>query len=130
MSEFERLLAAAQGVVGRIEFTHAGGDAGTVGAALLTDSDHIFTGICVDVPCSLGFCAEHAAVADMLKHGETHVHAMLAVNQQAVILPPCGRCRELISQIDRRNWGCRVYLSDGEAMTLDKLLPHSWLAVR
>ena len=39
--------------------------------ALETNNGNIFTGICIDIPCSLGFCAEQAAIAEMLKTGET-----------------------------------------------------------
>jgi len=35
------------------------------------------------------------------------------------IIPPCGRCRELMYQIDR-------ILSKDKFLTLDELLPHRW----
>ena len=45
----------------------------TVAAALVTADSNVFTGVCVDTACSLGFCAEHAAVAEMLKARQSHV---------------------------------------------------------
>ena len=53
--------------------------AGGVGAAALAENGKLFTGICIDARCSLGFCAEHAAIAEMLKHRLTHIVAIIAV---------------------------------------------------
>ena len=44
------------------------GEAGHVGCALETVGGVVFTGICIDVPCSIGICAEQAAIAEMLKN--------------------------------------------------------------
>ena len=49
------------------------GEAGHVACALETANGAVYTGICIDVPCSIGICAEQAAIADMLKHGETQI---------------------------------------------------------
>lgn len=51
----------------------------------------------------MGFCAEHAAVADMLKNGEYQIKAVVAVDSEGNAVPPCGRCRELISQLSKGN---------------------------
>src|SRR5262245_31765977 len=97
MIEFEagKLKAAAQSVVGEFA-SSVECSAGTVAAALLTRTGQIFTGICVDFRCSLGFCAEQAAIVDMLKHRISQVVAIVAVRTDGTILPPCGRCREMI----------------------------------
>ena len=34
-------------------------EAGSVGAAILTKSGKIYTGVNIDTACSMGFCAEH-----------------------------------------------------------------------
>lgn len=47
--------------------------AATVGAAIVTDRGNIYTGVCIDTPCSMGFCAEHAAAAAMVTAGENRV---------------------------------------------------------
>jgi cytidine deaminase len=65
----------------------------------------MFTGVCVDTACSLGFCAEHAAVAEMLKVRQSHVRMIVAVNKDGAVLAPCGRCRELLWQVDDRRLG-------------------------
>ncbi len=102
--------------------------AGTVGAAIRTADGHIYTGICVDLGCGLGFCAEVAAMADMLKHHETRIEAMVAASKQG-IMPPCGRCRETMVQIDRRNVDSRIILGEDREVSLRDLLPHHWLSI-
>jgi cytidine deaminase len=97
--------------------------AGTVAAALVTGAGNVYTGVCIDTACSLGFCAEHAAVAEMLKARESAVRIVVAVNSAGEILPPCGRCRELLWQLDRRNTTTWVVLAAGEGAMLAELLP-------
>lgn len=70
--------------------------AGTVGAVIVSTSGESYTGICLDFSCSLGFCAEHAAVAEMLKHQESEISRVVAVTHEGEVLPPCGRCREMM----------------------------------
>ena len=97
--------------------------AGGVASALLTASGTIHTGICIDTACSLGFCAEHAAIADMLKSRQTRIVAIVAVNADGEVMPPCGRCRELIRQVDPANWDTAVVVGKDEVATLADLLP-------
>ncbi|MCR4427692.1 MAG: hypothetical protein NUW23_16220 [Firmicutes bacterium] len=65
-----RLIEAARAVCGEFRL---GKDfsAGSVGAALLTVDGHIYTGICIDLACGLGFYAQAATIARMLDHRET-----------------------------------------------------------
>lgn len=51
----------------------------------------------------MGFCAEHSAVAEMLKNGESVIQAVVAVDNDGNAVPPCGRCRELMSQLSKQN---------------------------
>ena len=53
------------------------GKAGHVACALETAKGNIYTGICIDVPCSIGLCAEQSAIAEMLKHRETKIKKLL-----------------------------------------------------
>lgn len=102
--------------------------AGAVGAAILTAKGNIYTGICIDLACGLGFCAEASAVAEMLKHRETHIIKVVIVFDNGKLGgAPCGRCREMIAQVDARNLGCKVILNEGEEVTLRELLPLHWL---
>ena len=120
-----QLIEAARSVCGvfnlRNDFS-----AGSVGAALRTASGNIYTGICIDLACGLGFCAEVAAIAEMLKHRETQIELIVAVSRDT-ILPPCGRCRETIAQLDPRNLDCRVVIAPEQEVLLKELMPEHWL---
>lgn len=103
--------------------------AGSVGAAIVTDRGNIYTGVCIDTPCSMGFCAEHAAAAAMVTAGENRVMGVVAVHMDddgnTAIIPPCGRCREFLCQLHDDNHLAQVKLSD-RVLTLDELLPFRW----
>jgi cytidine deaminase len=98
--------------------------AASVAAALVTHGGRIYTGVCIDTACGLGFCAEHAPIAEMLKARESQVLTIVAVNSRAAIMSPCGRCRELLWQVDRQNARTRVLLEGGRTATLADLLPY------
>lgn len=121
-----RLIQAARDVQGLFPLSGGEYDAGRVGAALLTVSGNIYTGISIDLACGIGFCAEHAAAAEMLKAHETEVRAMVAVGFDGTIWPPCGRCRELIYQLDPKNAETQVILAPDRAVPLRDLLPEYW----
>ena len=100
--------------------------AGTVAAALVTDQGNVYKGVCIDVPCSMGFCAEHAAIAAMITAGESKIEKIVAVCDEG-ILAPCGRCREFMYQINHDNLKTQVRLAH-ETVLLEQLLPHIGLA--
>ena len=102
------------------------GHAGHVACALQTTNNNIYTGICIDLPGSIGLCAEQSAIAEMVKNGETSIERIIAVYADGSILPPCGRCREFIAQIDDRNIDTYIVLSNMEETTLKNLLPERW----
>jgi cytidine deaminase len=120
------LIREAQNVVGEFELIKPSLTAGAVGAALLTDAGNLYTGINLDLACGIGFCAEHSAVAEMLKARETVVRRIVAVDRDRIVAP-CGRCRELLVQLDRRNLECVVLLPEGASATLRELMPNAWL---
>ena len=98
--------------------------AGSVAAALLSASGRVFTGICIDTGSSLGFCAEHAAVAELLKARESQIRLIVAVTANGQVLAPCGRCRELLWQLDQRNAQADVVLGPEQVVPLAALLPY------
>ena len=71
-------------------------------AAVLKAVDgRIFQGVNIEVkrsaPCSI--CAEYAAIRAMVTGGATRMDTIVAVNgKKHAILPPCGNCRQLISE--------------------------------
>ena len=124
----QTLIAAARAVVNprRLSGTV---EVGGVGAALRTASGAIYTGVCIDAASGIGFCAEHGAVAAMITAGESRIMAIVAVDWDGSILPPCGRCRELVVQVDDGNAETRVILPGG-AKPMRALLPDHWLLDR
>ena len=81
----------------------------------------------MDLSCGIGFCAEHAAVAEMIKGRETEIDTIVAVCEDGV-LTPCGRCRELIVQVNPKNFAARVALPGGRVLPLRELLPDHWIS--
>ena len=97
--------------------------AGTVGSVIVSRSGRKYTGICLDFSSSLGFCAEHAAIAEMLKVHESEIALVVAVSQDGSVLPPCGRCREMMWQLNNVNVDALVILAPDRAVPLRELLP-------
>ena len=124
--ELDELLAAARGVQGVFELRKPDLKVAAVAAALRTASGAVHTGVCLDLACGVGFCAEHAAIAEMPKHREREIVAIVAVNAHGIVAP-CGRCRELILQLTPRNRGTVVALPGGRRSTVGELLPGYWL---
>ena len=89
----------------------------------MTVAGNLYTGICIDRDCSLGFCAEHSAIAEMLKARESDIRLIVAVDTDGTILVPCGRCRELIRQVSPRNTATEVIIGRDRVVRLSELLP-------
>ena len=74
----------------------------TVGAALRTKNNKIFCGVNIEIECSApcSICAEYAAIGTMVSEGENEIKTIVAVssNRQYSVLPPCGKCRQFISE--------------------------------
>jgi cytidine deaminase len=103
------------------------GEAGSVGCSLLSTSGNLYLGVCIDVGSGIGFCAEHAAIAAMVTAGETGIAKIVAVCSDETVLPPCGRCRELMYEINKGNLGwTEVILSENKTLKLKELLPYPY----
>lgn len=122
--EFKKLYEEANKLINRVELnkyiTYGG-----VASALLTDKGNIYTGIYIEAKCGIGFCAEHSAIADMIKHGETKIIKIVSA-KKGKIYPPCGRCRELIRMLNEENLETKVLLEDNNVVTIKELLPYPW----
>lgn len=125
----EELIAAAANTLN----PHYNGDRlfGNVAAALLTSGGNLHLGVCIDTGSGTGFCAEHSAIAAMITAGEYRIRRITAVwkddHGQLFVLPPCGRCREFIRQIDPANLESEIVLADDRMPRLKELLPeHGW----
>lgn len=99
---------------------------GEVGVALVTKDGSVYTGINIEFYCSLGHCAECSAISDMIKDNKTEI-AMIAAVDREKVLPPCGRCRELMMQVTKDGKNIKVILSDdGGYKLLGELIPNYW----
>jgi cytidine deaminase len=98
--------------------------AASVGAVVISESGKTYTGVCLDFECGIGFCAEHSAVAEMLKYHESKIAMVVAVNDRGEVLPPCGRCREMMWQLDAANKDALIVLDVDLALPLRELLPY------
>ena len=98
-------------------------DVGGVGCALITEKGNVYQGVCIDVSCGIGFCAEHGAIATMLMNGESKIAKIVAVWEEKII-PPCGRCREFMWQINPENAATEVLVEPNKTVTLKELLPY------
>jgi cytidine deaminase len=122
----DELIQKAQAVVNPRKIAH-GFTVGDVGCALLSDKGNLHVGVCIDAGGGIGFCAEHSAIASMVTHGEQSIRRIVAVLSDGKVLPPCGRCREFMRQIDVRNMDrTEVLLGRDRVVKLRDLMPHPW----
>ena len=128
-AETQQLIASAAAALR----PHQVGDRlfGNVAAVLTTEQGDRFSGVCIDTGGGTGFCAEAGAIAAMVTAGQYHIRSIVAVwrdeQDRLYVLPPCGRCREFIRQIDPTNLGTTVVLGAGRTALLQDLLPaHQW----
>lgn len=125
-SEIQELIEAARSLQGAFTLSRPDFSAASVSAALKTASGAVFTGVNIDLACGIGFCAEHAAIAKMLEQREVEIAAIVAINKRG-ILPPCGRCRELMAQLSPKNAETQIILAENRLVPLRQLLPEHWL---
>ncbi len=122
--EDKKLVNKAKSLVGAKDVR--GGAVKEVGCALITEKGKIFTGVSLNLACGIGFCAEHTAISQMITQtDETHIKTIVATNDESVI-PPCGRCRELMNILDAKNMDTEVIIADDKKVKLRELLPFAW----
>ena len=85
----EQLIQAARSVAGEMRLTRKC-SAADVGAAILTSNNNVYTGMHRRV-VQPWLCAEHAAVAEMVKGRESQIAVVVAVDDEGKILSPCSR---------------------------------------
>jgi len=98
---------------------------GHVGCTLVTAAGNRYSGVCIDL--GGGICAEHATIAAMVTAGEYQIAKIVAVwrdeDGTLYVLPPCGRCREFIRQVDPANINTHVVTGSDSVRSLRELLP-------
>lgn len=123
-TSFDELYAQAKAVLNPRRLSSQA-EAGGVGAAILAANGRVYTGVCIDTGSSMGFCAEHAAAGSMVTDDESRVLRMVAVLWDGSVIPPCGRCREFISQLHDENAAAEVMVREDVIVALRDLLPYS-----
>jgi len=74
----------------------------SVASVLCTKNGRIFQGVNIEIECSApcSICAEYAAIGTMFSEGENEIDTIVAFAQKrgGHVLPPCGKCRQFISE--------------------------------
>lgn len=105
-------------------------EAGGVAAAVEAKSGRIYVGVCVDSACTLGICAERNAIFNMITCGESRIKRIVAVNWDGRVMPPCGACRELMTQImpsDYKDIEIMLDRDKNRVCALGELTPEWWI---
>ena len=111
----------------KIKLAHTG----DIGSALITHKGNIFSGVCTGFYCGIGSCAEHQATGSMISNGEKDIKTIVTVhytakNKSYKIIPPCGKCREMIHQLGKKSQNSEIIISSSKKVKLKDLLPHPW----
>ena len=107
-------------------------DTADVGSALITPKGNIYVGVCIGHFCGIGSCAEYQAIGNMISNGEKEIKKIVAVwydkkkKKFMGVIPPCGKCREMIKQTSKKNYNADVIISNLKKVKLKDLLPYSW----
>jgi cytidine deaminase len=101
-------------------------DTGGVGSALITLKGNIYRGVSLGFYCGIGSCGEYQAIGSMISNGEKEIKKIVAVTDERKVIPPCGKCREMIHQASKKNWDTEVIISGTKKVKLKELLPHSF----
>ena len=106
-------------------------DTGDVGSALITSKGNVFRGVNLGFYCGIASCAEYQAIGTMISSGEKAIRTIVAVSfsgrtRKYEVIPPCGKCREMIWQTAKENQNAEVIISESRKVKLRELLPHPW----
>lgn len=105
-------------------------EAGGVSAAIESVSGKIYVGVCVDTACTLGVCAERNAIFNMITNGEDSIKRVIAIDSDGKAIPPCGACREFMTQLMPEEYRAIEIMMDYEnerIVTLGDLTPDWWI---
>lgn len=103
-------------------------ECGQVGAALMTKSGNVYTGVCIDTASTLGICAERNAIHTMITNGELQIDRIVCIDSKGNAGAPCGACRELIMQLDKDSKDIKFLMNTNtyEYVTMEELVPNWW----
>jgi cytidine deaminase len=97
-----------------------------VGAALLTKDGKIYRGCNIEnAAYSVGNCAERTAIFKAYSEGDKMFSALVVTADTKRPVPPCGACRQVISELCPKDM--KVILTNLKGgiteLTVDELLP-------
>ena len=102
-----------------------------VGAALECADGSVYTGCNVEnAVYPAGICAERNAIFHMITCGESVIRRVVAIGCDGKAVPPCGACRELMSQMMPEHYRSIEIMLDYDAprvVTLGELTPEWWI---
>lgn len=119
------LIEKAKSVI-KVKRIASGKLAGDAACALVTDKNNVYLGACFDTREGMGFCAEHNAIGAMITGGEYKIKKIVTVGRNGKIIPSCGKCRELMYQINRENYDSDIIIGNKKVVKLRDLLPNPW----
>lgn len=97
-----------------------------VGAALLTESNRVYTGCNIEnVSYGATNCAERTAVFKAVSEGEREFKAIVITGDNGDYLPPCGICRQVLLEFGKDSMEVILAnsIEDYKVTTLGELLP-------
>ncbi|MBO8154995.1 MAG: cytidine deaminase [Bacillaceae bacterium] len=100
-----------------------------VGAAIITQSGKVYHGCNIEnaaypVTC----CAERVAIFKAISEGDTDFQELAVVADTDRPVPPCGSCRQVMSEFFNENTLIHIANLKGEVktVTIEELLPFSF----
>jgi len=102
-------------------------DTSDVGSALMTSKGNIFQRVSLGFYCGIGSCGEYQAVGSMISNGEKEIKKIVAVfydkkSKKYKVVPPCGKCREMLLQACKKNKNTEVIISNRKKVKLIEIL--------
>jgi homotetrameric cytidine deaminase len=122
----ERLLEAAQAAMRN---AHAPYSEFLVGAALRASGGGVYSGANVEnAAYPQGQCAEASAIGALVAAGERHITEVAVVAEKEDFCPPCGGCRQRLSEFAGPDTPVHLGRPGGarRTLTLGELLPHAF----
>lgn len=126
MSETEDMIKAAKKAM---DMAYAPYSRFSVGAAIKTDTGHVYTGCNVEnASYPVGSCAEQNAIGAMISGGDKIIAEIYVMGNGENLVSPCGACRQRIREFSTAE--TKIHVCDRNKIrrtfTLSELLPCSF----
>ncbi len=99
LAEMRRIMELIEIAKQAMKYAYAPYSHFKVGAALITDTGHIYTGCNIEnVSYGATNCAERTAIFKAVSEGERHIKKIAIVSSAGKPALPCGICRQVLSE--------------------------------